>query len=439
MWSLSEPSFTPPRGMRDLDAREMARRLWINEKILNVFKLYGFKMVEPTAIEHLATLEAKSGPAIREEVYWFKDKAQRDLGLRFDLTVGMTRMVANDPTMEEPIKLASISNMWRYDEPQFARYRSFYQWDAEIYGSANPEADAEVICLTADVIEAFDLRDYEIRFSNRKLTEGFLDSVGVPSESLDQTFRTIDKYRKIGEEEFIKELQKLQLERSQIRRIRDLVAVRGDPKETLRSALNMTDRSEKIAQGESELKGLVEALESYEKLDRCILDLSIVRGLGYYDGTVFEAYDRGGEDVGAIAGGGRYDGLCRLYGKRDMPATGVAGGIERLIISLERGAKLPELAPGPTVFVAYANDSVRPKAWGIAQLLRAKGIACDTDLKRRSLRRQLEYCDNQRIPKVVIVGPRELQENRVKLRDMKTETEREVPIDNLPKEVVKSI
>lgn len=425
--------------MRDLDAREMARRLWINEKIQSVFRLYGFKMVEPTAIEHLATLEAKSGPAIRDEIYWFKDKAQRDLGLRFDLTVGMTRMVANDPTVEEPIKLASISNMWRYDEPQFARYRSFYQWDAEIYGSANPEADAEVICLTADVIEAFDLRDYEIGFSNRKLTEGFLDSVGVPSESLDQTFRTIDKYRKIGEEEFTKELQKLRLERSQIRRIRDLVAVRGDPKETLRSALSMTDRSEKIAQGESELKGLVEALESYERLDRCILDLSIVRGLGYYDGTVFEAYDRGGEDVGAIAGGGRYDGLCRLYGKRDMPATGVAGGIERLIISLERGAKLPELAPGPTVFVAYANDSVRPRAWGIAQQLRARGIACDTDLKRRSLRRQLEYCDNQRIPKVVIVGPRELQENRVKLRDMKTETEREVPIDNLPKEVVKSI
>jgi histidyl-tRNA synthetase len=425
--------------MRDLDAREMALRLWINEKILNVFKLYGFKMVEPTAIEHLTTLEAKSGPAIRDEIYWFKDKAQRDLGLRFDLTVGMTRMVANDPTMEEPIKLASISNMWRYDEPQFARYRSFYQWDAEIYGSANPEADAEIICLAADVIEAFHLRDYEIRFSNRKLIEGFLDSVGVPPNSLDQTFRVIDKYRKIGEEEFTRELQTLQLDRSQIGRIRDFIFIRGDPEDALRSALGGMDRGEKTAQGESELKGLIEALKAYGRLDRCILDLSIVRGLGYYDGTVFEAYDRGSEDVGAIAGGGRYDGLCRLYGKRDMPATGVAGGIERLIISLERAVKLPELALGPTVFVAYVNDSVRSRAWRLAQQLRVRGIACETELKRRSLRRQLEYCDSQQIPRVVIVGPRELQENKVKLRDMKTENEREVLIDSLPDEVLKGI
>ena len=124
---MSETQFTLPRGLKDIEPDEMARRIWLTDKIREVLWSYGFQLLEPSPIENLETLEAKSGPGIREEIYWFKDKANRNLGLRFDLTVGMTRMVANRFDLPEPIKIASIGGVWRYDEPQFARYRHFVQ------------------------------------------------------------------------------------------------------------------------------------------------------------------------------------------------------------------------------------------------------------------------------------------------------------------------
>jgi histidyl-tRNA synthetase len=156
-----------PRGMRDIDSKEMSVRLWIYEKIKEIIKRYGFQLVEPSAIEYLETLQAQAGEDIKNEIFWFKDKAGRDIGLRFDLTVGMTRMAASDATSIQPIKIACISNMWRYDEPQFARYRCFYQWDLEIYGSKEVEADLEVISVGIDVLEALGLKEFEVRISNR--------------------------------------------------------------------------------------------------------------------------------------------------------------------------------------------------------------------------------------------------------------------------------
>ncbi len=160
--------------MKDIDPLEMAKRLWLHDKILYTTQKHGFQMVEPASIENLETLEAKSGPEIRNEIYYFADKAGRNLGLRFDLTVGMTRMVANRYDLPEPIKICALSGMWRYDEPQFARYRHFYQWDAEIFGTSEQEADAEIIALGMDVLENVGLRDYEIRISNRRFSEGML-------------------------------------------------------------------------------------------------------------------------------------------------------------------------------------------------------------------------------------------------------------------------
>ena len=157
----------------------MNRRLWLYDKIRDVVQRYGFQMVEPATIENLETLEAKSGPAIRNEIYWFKDKSGRSLGLRFDLTVGLARMVANRSDLPEPIKFATIGGNWRYDEPQFGRYRYFTQWDVEIFGSESPLADAEVISVGADILGSVGLKDSVIRISNRKLTEAYLKQLGI--------------------------------------------------------------------------------------------------------------------------------------------------------------------------------------------------------------------------------------------------------------------
>ena len=428
--NLAAKAFTLPRGIRDTDSVEMNRRLWLYGKIRDVVRRYGFQMVEPATIENLNTLEAKSGPAIRNEIYWFKDKGGRSLGLRFDLTVGLARMIANRSDLPEPIKFATIGGNWRYDEPQYGRYRYFTQWDVEIFGSESPLADAEVICVGADILTSVGLKDCIIRISNRKLTEAYLKQLGIKSgKRLDQCLRIIDKLRKANREQLEKEFQAAKVGKEAVKEIFSFISLNGPPASVLAKLESFTFSEENAKKGLEELKILEEALTSLGRLGTCVYDLSIVRGIGYYDGIVFEAFDKGGEDVGSIFGGGRYDRLCRIYGKRDLPATGVAGGIERLMISLERDGLFPKSPMGAKVFIATVQESLKQEATKLAQKLRDNGIATEVDLKTRPLGKQLEYANAVKIPFLIVLGPQELQTQTVKVKEMATRNEIPVPLD----------
>jgi len=429
-WFLALKGFPLPRGMRDIGVEEMAQRLQINKKIMEILERYGFRLVEPSPIENLETLEAKCGPSIKDEIYWFEDKAGRKLGLRFDLTVGLARMVASRPDLTLPVKLAAISNMWRYDEPQFGRYRCFYQWDAEIFGSVEADADAEIISLTVDVLKNVGLKSFEVRISSRKLVEGFLNSLNIVGEKVEAVLRIIDKYRKISKEDFIGELDKLGLNSQQTEKILGFVSVSGEYEKVLSTILNYQIKNEKFLLGLGELEKLMESLKAFKKIEECFFDASIVRGIGYYDGVVFEVYDRVAKEVGAIVAGGRYDKLCKIFG-RDLPATGVAGGIERLMLTLEKNGVLEKPKPLMGVFVASANRRVHVKTLELVERLRSWGIPADFDLRNRSLTRQLEYADRLGFPYVLIVGERELAEGKVKVRDMEKKFEEEVLIGKL--------
>jgi histidyl-tRNA synthetase len=425
--------------MRDIDPPEMAKRLWLHGKILGTMQRYGFQLVEPTSIENLETLEAKSGPQIRDEIYCFPDKAGRYLGLRFDLTVGMTRMVASRNDLPEPMKICAISGMWRYDEPQFARYRHFYQWDAEIYGTLEEEADAEIIALSMDVLESVGLRDYEVRVSSRRFAEGFLRQIDISEDKIEETIRVIDKYRKLSPQEFKNEFQKIGITNDTFEKICEVISLKGSAEHVLANIPQDYTHGGMCSKGYQELSRLFDLLKDFGRSEKCILDLSIVRGIGYYDGIVFEAYDKGGEDVGAIFGGGRYDKLGRLYGKREIPATGVAGGIERLMISLERAQLFPEISQTPKVFVAAVDEQSRHKTLNLVMKIRASGISCDFDMKKRSLKKQLEYADTMKIPIVIVLGPRELEKGIVKVRTMKDHSEIEVNANQLVQELNRKI
>jgi len=435
---MGEAQFTLPRGMKDIEPDEMARRIWLAEKVRNVLWNHGFQLIEPSPLENLETLEAKSGPEIRDQVYWFKDKAGRNLGLRFDLTVGMTRMVANRFDLPEPIKVASIAGMWRYDEPQFARYRYFTQWDAEVYGVTEPSADAEIIATGSDILDTVGLKEHEVRISNRKLVEGFLRNLGPMSQpELEHLIRVIDKLEKIGPGQAERELSVAGLSPDRIKRVLGFAEMGGEPDKVLGELEARLPKDSMIKQGFEELSGTIEAVESLGKLSKCKVDLGIVRGIGYYDGTVFEAYDQAGGDLGSIFGGGRFDKLCRIYGKRDMPATGVAGGFERLMLSLERKDFFPDLEQKPEAFVVMVNEKVWKETVDIVRQLRSEGIRTDYDLKQRSLQKQLEYADALKARVALIVGPRELKEGKVRLRDMRSGKESDVKISAVAEEVKK--
>jgi len=427
---MPDKEFTLPRGIRDIEPDEMAKRNWVYERIREVFRRYAFQEMEPATLEELRTLEAKSGPAIKDEIYWFNDKAGRSIGLRFDLTVGMARMVAGRSDLPEPIKLASIGGNWRYDEPQFGRYRYFTQWDAEIFGSDDPTADAEAIALSMDILDNVGLSEFEVRISNRRVIQAFVENLELRSQDkVEAVFRIIDKSRKISSEAAKVELRSEGLENAVIDSVAEFTSIQGKPNEVLEKISDVQTRNDEARIGYSQLVQLAEAMKGFNKLDRCLFDMSVVRGIGYYDGIVFEAFDKGGEEVGAILGGGRYDKLCGIYGKRNIPATGVAGGIERLLISLEKAGVFPRLRLVGTVFVAAVNDEVRRETLSIAAKLRGLRIPSDVDVKHKSLAKQLEYADSVGIPYALIVGPQELKSGRFKLRNMKKRTEESLTLD----------
>ncbi len=433
--------FTVPRGMRDIEPDEMARRVWLSQRIRDVLLGYGFNLVEPSSIENLETLEAKSGSEIRDQIFWFRDKADRELGLRFDLTVGMTRMVANRFDLPEPIKMGCIGGMWRYDEPQYGRYRYFTQWDAEVYGVTEPSADAEIISVGADILESVGLKEYEVRLSNRKLVEGFLRNMDIPpGPELERVIRVIDKLDKIGKDEAGRELSRAGLSKDRVERIVGFTELCGVPGKVLGDLEKRLPKNEMVQQGFKELSGTIEMLEPTGKADKCKVDLGIVRGIAYYDGTVFEAYDQGANEIGSIFGGGRFDKLCRIYGKRDMPATGVAGGLERLMLSLEKKNLYPADVERPVqVLIVSVNPKIRDAVVKLTQRLRSSGVRADYDLKQRPLPRQLEYANAIHVILVLILGPRELEKGTVRLKDMRSGEERDIESSKVVDEVSRFI
>jgi histidyl-tRNA synthetase len=352
----------------------------------------------------------------------------------------MTRMVANRFDLPEPIKISCIGGVWRYDEPQFARYRYFTQWDAEIYGVADPSADAEIIALSSDILESVGLKEHLVKISNRKLVEGFLRGLGIQSQNeLDHLIRIIDKVGKIGSEQAEREFTRAGLSKDKVKRILGFADISGDPDQVLGELEKKLPKGDMIHQGFKELSGTVDRVESLGKKPKIKVDLAIVRGISYYDGTVFEAYDQDGEDVGAILGGGRFDKLCKIYGKRDMPATGVAGGYERLMLSLERKDLFPDIQQRPQVFVVTVNESVWSEAVKIVQQLRNQNIRADYDLKQRPLSKQLEYADSLKAGICLVLGPREIKEGSVRLKDMKTGEEKSVKLSSAVDEIRKTL
>ncbi|MEM3736906.1 MAG: histidine--tRNA ligase [Candidatus Bathyarchaeia archaeon] len=428
---MSKLHFTVPRGMRDIEAEEMAVRLWVSKRILETLRLYGFRLVEPSPIENLETLEAKCGPSIRDEIYWFEDKAGRKQGLRFDLTVGLARMVANHPDWHLPLKLCAFSNMWRYDEPQFGRYRCFYQWDAEIFGSPLAEADAEVIALSLDILEALGLKNVEARISSRKVAEGLLTELGIHTPGrLENVLRIVDKFRKQSRTEVESELVGIGLSKQQIEAVLKFASINGGVEEVSKELLQLVTKSPRLEEGIENLAVIEDSIEALGKIDRCTFDMSIVRGIGYYDGMVFEVFDKNCEEVGALVGGGRFDALCTTYG-REVHATGAAGGIERLMLSLEKTGLISNVSRVPQVYIVTPLSSVRSAALRLAQRLRAEGISTDYDLKGRSLTKQLEHADSLKVPFVLITGTKEEERGVVKVRDMRERHELEVKLTDV--------
>jgi histidyl-tRNA synthetase len=396
--------------MRDLDPQESDNINYVRDRFFEIARLFNFQLTEPSPLEMLATLEAKSGAAISKEIYAFKDKGGRDVALRFDLTIGLTRYIASRRDLKIPVKLASFAGVWRYDEPQAGRYRYFHQWDIEVYGPFNQESDAEVIEFVYRFFRVLGLK-VAIEINDRQLLEQYIrKKLGISSEEVMlEMLRAVDKVPKKGPQAVIEEY-KDKIEPPKLQALIDLSKVKGNIDEVASKAdVNGLDSWQQLV-------NLVDSLNA-RMVGAARINLGIVRGLDYYSGVVFEAFDQV-TDSGALVGGGRYNRLTEAFGRKDIGATGVAGGVERIVMALQRHGILKQPAR-PLVYIANASDDLRSKAIELVSSLRTGGVSVDYDMLGRALRKQLNDASNKGAEFVVIVAPNEIQAGQVILRSMK--------------------
>ncbi|MEM7826155.1 MAG: histidine--tRNA ligase [Candidatus Aenigmatarchaeota archaeon] len=432
-------NFSPPKGMRDFGQEETIMREYVIQTIKKVFECYGFESIETPALEDLELLTAKSGEEISKQIFRVETEKERKLGLRFDLTVPLARFVANNPQLPKPFKRYAIAPVWRYEEPQAGRLRQFYQADIDICGSESMEADVECLACALDCLKALGFEDVVVRINNRKILDAFVEIVKekIPEEvkiefgSL-EVFRAIDKLSKIGVENVKEELRKIGLQEKQIEKLLEMISLKGEFEEILEKSEALLSKSKKGKEGLEELKKIFEISKFYGIEKKLVLDFSLARGLDYYTGPIFEIEVKGGK-IGSIAGGGRYDNLIELYGGRPTPATGISLGIERIMELKKKEMKLPKTRV--KVFVANVDESMKRKAIEIAKEFRKKGIPTQIDLMGRNLKKQLEYADSVGIPFVVIVGKKEVEKGKLKLRDMVKKVEMEMGIEEIIKTV----
>jgi len=419
--------FELPRGMRDIEDEEYMLIEHARDRFIESARLFNFSMVEPSPIELLSTLEAKSGPMIADEIYAFKDKAGRDIALRFDLTVGITRYVAGRRDLKMPIKLAAFGPVWRYDEPQMGRYRWFHQWDVEIYDNFSIESDAEVIEFTKHYLNSLGIQA-RIEVSDRRMLEGMIRRrLGIEDEhQVLEMLRAVDKLSKKSRDAILQEYASKGIDAERLRLLLDVAGLKGSLDDVLKS-----DHLKGMDVDTSRLTALIDSLKARGVSD-VVVNMSIVRGLDYYSSIVFEVFS--GKSNLALVGGGRYDILPEVFGRKDMGATGAAGGVERLILLLkdihgEGDGLIMHSKNMASIFIAYADDGLRSKAVMLASDLRRKGVK--SECIAASLKRQLDYASSKGYRFAAILTDRMGKEKMVTLRNMVDGSEKVIMIDKL--------
>ena len=413
-----------PRGMRDIESEELYNINYIKEKFIETTHLFNFKLMEPSPLEMLTTLEAKAGASISNEIYSFEDKGRRNIALRFDLTIGLTRFVATRRDLKMPVKLASFSDVWRYDEPQAGRYRYFHQWDIEIYGSGSKESDGEIIEFVSVFLKKLGL-NVMVEVNDRQLIEEYIrQKLGVTEvQTIADMLRAVDKVGKKSVSELYEEY-KDKISLSILQQLIDLSGIKGSINEVYSKA------DLKGLENWSRVVALMDSLKS-RRVDNARVNLGIVRGLDYYSGVVFEAFDPFIE-LGALVGGGRYDRLTHAFGRQDIGAVGAAGGVERIMIALKKHGILKSI-PKQMVYVAYTSSIIRATALDIVSILRNSGIRTDYNLNERTLRKQLDDAASKDAVITVIVAPEEIEKGQVTVRSMSDGTETKQNVNELAK------
>lgn len=417
------PTFQTVRGMRDLTGQEAQIFTNIIANARQTATLYGYKEVITPHVEPLELLSAKSGEEIRQRMFIFKDLGERQVALRPEFTASIARLVTtalrNEP---KPLRLFSVGTVYRYDEPQKGRYREFWQSNYEIMGSAKPEADAEIILLTNNLMATLGLQGFAFKIGNIGILRGILTQEGIDDKTQNAVFQRLDK------KEYDTALKLLDSQKAR-QMIEGLTQIKGKNwQDTIEQIKTYVADYEKAKEATDNLSETLTLVTQSANLTVTV-EPAFARGLEYYTGIIFEVYIP--ELEIALGGGGRYDRLIEAFGGELTPAVGCAHGIDRVAIALQTQNTVLSEKTGKKVVVIPITEQLKSEALKIAQQLRNACISVEFEVMGRKMAKALEDADKRKIDYAVIVGERELKEGAVMLKDLTNRTQNSIAIKDL--------
>jgi histidyl-tRNA synthetase len=419
------------KGMRDHLPEAMILRQYIMRTLTTVFERHGFEPLQTPILEYAETLEGKIGDEERL-IYRFEDQGGRRLALRYDQTVPLARVVAQyQGQLTFPWRRYAIGQSYRGERPARGRYREFWQADVDIVGSASPLADAEIITVLTEALQALGFNSFTTLLNHRQVLGGIARVSGLDEEAAGGVYRAIDKLDKIGPEGVREELIKSGVHAEAAQRILDLVLIEGATDDVLESLSERLSGDERAIRGLENLRDITRYLgEIGLPPERYAVAPRLARGLSYYTGVVFETVVDN-PPMGSLLGGGRYDELVGMFAGQPVPTVGLAFGIERLHDVMAELGMGPQSATLAEVFVTLFPETAGA-ALHLATELRAAGINVETALNPdEKLGRQFKHADRKGIPLALVLGPDEAVRNEVVLRNMRTGEQRSVERSNI--------
>lgn len=431
------PQFQPVRGMNDYLPDDAMKLRYVEQKTRDIARLYGYPEVITPLVESYELLATKAGDEMRHRMYTFNDMAGRKIALRGEFTPSIARLVATKMrTMPKPLKLFCTGSLYRYDEPQYGRNREFWQANYELMGTSHPEADAEIIALTSHLLNSIGLDSHQLKIGHMGILRGILNQEGMQETQQNQIMQLLDKKQW---DQALTTAQNLKASRLCLKTLKTLIQTKGnDTTNILHQIDEAVKNCETAGAANQNLREIIELVKNGNEKVEILIEAGFARGLEYYTGMIFEAYVPELEKTGlAIGGGGRYDRLIELFGGEPTPAVGVALGIDRMVLALDK-TKTPLDQPAKKhVIVIPLNKELLTQAHTIASTLRQKGISTDIELMRRPVSKALSDADRRGLQYAVLIGPEEAKQNKVTLRNMKNREQKTIEKEKLITEITK--
>lgn len=421
--------------MRDFLPKEAERMRYTEQVTRDLAQLYGYGEVITPVVESYDLLAAKSGEEIRKRMYAFKDLGGRRVALRPEFTASIARLMATKMRNEpKPMRLFCVGSLYRYDEPQYGRFREFWQANYELIGSSKPEADAEILMLTYDLMEKLGLHNYWLKIGHVGIIRGILAQENVKKEQQNVIMQLLDKKQW---DEALTATREFGVSQKCITTLKDILETRGkDVSRILKKIEENVRHYESAVAAVENLREITEFAKESDAKFEMLIEAGFARGLEYYTGMIFEPYIPD-MDI-ALSGGGRYDKLIELFGGEPTPAVGVAQGIDRLALAVKKQKGSPKISERKRIVIIPIGEKLRARVLELSLVLRRVGIPVEVEVMGRTVSKALQDADRKGVTHAVIVGAEELKEDKVVLREMKKREQRTVKIRNLSQEILKT-